>query len=114
METLTVLIPNTDQPSHLKNFRPISLCNMIYKVITKVLVNKLRSFLDELISPLLGSFILGRGTTDNIIIALEALNYMHKFKGNKGSLAFKVDLEKAYDNMSSYFLETISGDFGFP
>ena len=100
VETLIVLIPKTDQPTHLKEFSPISLCNVIYKVITKVLVNRLRPFLDELIGPLQGSFIPSRGTIDNIIVAQEAINYMHKYKGKKGCLAFKVDLEKAYDSVS--------------
>ena len=100
VETLIVLIPKTENPSHLKNFHPISLCNVIYKVITRLLVNRLRPFLDELVGPLQGIFILRRGIIDNIIVAQEALNYMHKFKGRKRSLAFKLDLEKAYDSVN--------------
>ena len=59
-ETLLVLIPKVDNPNHLKNFRPISLCNVIYKIITKVLVNCLRKFLPRIVSPLQGYFIPGR------------------------------------------------------
>ena len=114
VEVLIVLIPKMDQPSRLKEFRPISLCNVVYKVITKVLVNRLRPFLDELIGPLQGSFIPGRGTTDNIIIAQEVINYMHKYKGKTGCLAFKVDLEKAYDSLSWEFLDAAIRDFGLP
>ena len=51
-ETLTVLIPKEDQPSIMKDFRPISLCNVIYKFITKVLVNRMRLFMPELFSPM--------------------------------------------------------------
>ena len=73
-ETLLVLIPKVDNPNHLKNFRPISLCNVIYKIITKVLVQCLRNLLPRIVSPLQGSFILGRGTADNIIVAQEVIH----------------------------------------
>ena len=114
VETLIVLIPKGEQPVHLKNFRPISLCNVIYKVITKVLVNRLRPFLDELVGPLQGSFIPGRGTTDNVVVAQEVLHYMHKTKIKKGVVAFKIDLEKAYDRVNWNFLQETLVDFGFP
>ena len=58
-ETLLVLIPKVDNPNHLKNFRPISLCNVIYKIITKVLVQRLWNLLPRIVSPLQGSFIPG-------------------------------------------------------
>ena len=51
-ETLTVLILKEDQPSRMKDFTPISLCNVIYKFITKVLVNRMRLFMPELFSPM--------------------------------------------------------------
>ena len=57
-ETLIVLIPKESNPQRLKNFIPISLCNVIFKVITKDLVSRLRSFLVDLISPLQSSFIV--------------------------------------------------------
>lgn len=68
-EILIVLIPKVDQPRYLKEFRPISLCNVVYKVITKVVVQRLRPFLDDLVGPLQSSFIPGRSTTDNVILA---------------------------------------------
>jgi hypothetical protein len=113
-ETLLVLIPKETQPQRLKNFRPISLCNVIFKVVTKVLVNRLRPFLDDLISPLQGSFIPGRGTTDNAILAQEVVHHMHHSKSKKGSIVFKIDLEKAYDRLNWKFLEITLIDFGIP
>ena len=77
VETIIVLIPKLDNPAHLKNFGPISLCNVIYKIITKVMVNRLRPFLDEIVGPLQGSIILGRGTIDNIVVTQEVMNFMH-------------------------------------
>lgn len=99
VETLLVLIPKVDQPNHLKNFRPISLCNMIYKIVTKVIVDRIRPLLHHIISPLQGSFIPGCGTTNNIILAQEMLHWMHKSKQKKGVVAFKIDFEKAYDRI---------------
>nr|AFK46250.1 unknown [Lotus japonicus] len=87
LDILLVLIPKVDNPSHLNELRPISLCNVAYKVITKVLVNRLRPLLSELVGPLQGSFILGRGMGDNIILAHEVMHtiYNHKKRGRFGS-----------------------------
>ncbi|XP_015958565.1 uncharacterized protein LOC107482544 [Arachis duranensis] len=112
-DTFIVLIPKVEAPSYLKDFRPISLCNVIYKIITKVLVNRFRPFLSEIIGPLQGGFIPGIGTMENIIIAQEIMHFMRKTKSKKGSMAFKIDLEKAYDRVDWRFLETSLIKFGF-
>ena len=103
-ETLVVLIPKVDAPTSIKQFRPISLCKVIYKIITKVLVNRIRPLLDSIIGPLQGSFVLCRGTTENALIAQEIMHYMNHSKSKKGSLAVKLDLEKAYDRVEWDFL----------
>ena len=100
VETLIVLIPKGEQPVILHDFHPISLCNVVYKVITKVLVNRLRPYLQNIISPLQNSYILGRCAIDNMIVAQEVLHYMHKTKIKKGVVAFKIDLEKTYDRVN--------------
>lgn len=51
-DTLVVPIPKVDVPTTFKEFRPISLCNVTYKLMTKVLVNRLRPFLNDLVGPL--------------------------------------------------------------
>ncbi|XP_019457635.1 PREDICTED: uncharacterized protein LOC109358024 [Lupinus angustifolius] len=114
VEILIVLIPKVTTPTTLKDFRPISLCNVVYKIITKVLVKRLRPFLDELVGPLQSSFIPGRGTSDNIVLAQEVMHHLHKSKAKKGVMAFKVDLEKAYDRVNWDFLEHTLLQFGFP
>ena len=68
VETLVTLIPKGENPTHLKSFKPISLCNVANKVISKVLFNKLHPFLKELVGPLQSSFIPNWSAYDNAII----------------------------------------------
>ena len=95
-----VLILKVDHPESLSQFRPISLCNVRYKIITKVVANRLKIIMPKLIGPMQSSFVLGRHITDNIIIAQEALHSMRNKKGKVGWMAIKVDLEKAYDRLN--------------
>ncbi|KAK2378521.1 hypothetical protein QL285_066416 [Trifolium repens] len=113
-ETLLVLIPKVDCPKNFREFRPISLCNTVYKLITKVLVNRLRPMLDSIIGPFQSSFLPGRGTCDNAIVLQEIIHSMHKSKKKKGDVAYKIDLEKAYDNVNWSYLKNCLLDFGFP
>lgn len=69
LETLIVLIPKVESPTMVKEFRPISLCNVTYKVITKVMVNRIRPYLNSLIGPMQSNFLPGRGTMDNAFLA---------------------------------------------
>nr|TKR79420.1 hypothetical protein D5086_0000272600 [Populus alba] len=82
VETLVVLILESERPTTFKQFRPISLCNVIYKLITKVLVNRLRPFLDDLIGPLQSNFIPGHSTSNNALIAQKVImHFMYKTRG---------------------------------
>lgn len=107
-------IPKIDEPVTLRDFRPISLCNVLLKLISKVLVRKIRPFLDDLIGPLQSSFIPNRGPADNALITQELVHYMHKKKGKGCSLMFKIDFEKAYDRVDWNFLQLTLSEFGFP
>jgi len=102
---LVIVCPKVDNPVRLKEYHPINLCNMACKIITKVLVNRLRPFLYDLVGPLQGSFIPGRGTKDNIMLAQEMLHSIHKNKSKKVCVAIKIDLEKAYDRVHWDFLQ---------
>ena len=68
-ETLLVLIPKVENPEMLKEFRPISLCNVIYKIIIKVIAIRLKKFMDSLIGPNQCSFIPEKHSSYNFIIA---------------------------------------------
>ena len=67
-KTNIVLIPKKQGPESISNFRPISLCNSVYKIISKILVGRLRPFLDQLVSPCQTAFVPGRRGVDNAII----------------------------------------------
>lgn len=70
--------------------------------------------LDNLIGPFQSSFLPGRGTTDNAIVLQEIVHAMKKSKKKKGEVAYKIDLEKAYDHIDWTFLRNTLSDFGFP
>ena len=95
-ETYITLIPKIPHPQLASQFRPISLCNVCYKLITKVIVQRLKNILPELVAPTQTSFVLGRQIGDNIVIMQEILHTMRKMKGKTGWMAIKIDLEKAY------------------
>ena len=105
-DTLIVLIPKEERPTNLKQFHPISLCNVVYKPTTKVLVNKPRPYLNYLIGPLQSSFIPGRSSTDNVVVAQEVMHYMHHSKSKRGTLTAKIDIEKAYNRVNWDFLQS--------
>ena len=68
-KTLITLIPKCQFLESLANYRPISLCNSIYKIISKILVARIRPLLGNLISPIQTAFVPGRKGVDNVIIA---------------------------------------------
>lgn len=69
-----VLTPKCQSPKGINNLRPISLCNTTYKIITKLIVMKLRPFLDQIISPLQSTFVHGKRGMDNMIIVQELVH----------------------------------------
>ena len=103
-QTRIVLIPKIQGPETLGSYRPISLCNTTYKIVTKIIVARLRPFLGNLISPLQSAFVPGRKGVDNAIIVQELVHTISKKKGKVGFMAIKIDLEKAYDKLEWSFI----------
>ncbi|XP_031120628.1 uncharacterized protein LOC116023758 [Ipomoea triloba] len=108
------LIPKKEVLETAADFRPITLLNVAFKVISKVLVNRLRPIMQNLIGPHQNSFLPGRSTMDNVILTQEVVHTMSSKKGKKGFMIVKVDLHKAYDSVSWSFLEDTLVRFRFP
>lgn len=113
-DALVVLIAKVGKPEQMTHFRPISLCNVLFKTITKVLILRMKKVISKLIGPAQSSFIPGRLSTDTIVLVQEAVHSMRRKKGRKGWMLLKLDLEKAYDRIRCDFLEDTLKAARFP
>jgi len=102
--TFVTLIPKKPKPTAMTDFRPISLFSVIYKLVTKVITNRLKRILPNIVSDSQSAFIPGRLITDNIIAAFELFHAMKGDNNKHGSMAIKLDMAKAFDRVEWPFL----------
>lgn len=113
-ETNIVLMPKKKIPTGMGDLRPIALHNVSYKLISKVLANRMKPMLDLIISPNQSAFIPGQLITDNIMVLFEVLHYLKRKRvGKEGYMVVKLDMSKAYDRIEWNFVEAVMGNMGF-
>ena len=109
-----ILIPKNNDLKHMSDYRPISLGNVISKIISKVLANCLKLVLPMVISDAQSVFVPNHFITDNIIVAYELLHRMrNRRRGRMGQMAVKLDISKAYNKVEWEFLRQIMLKLGF-
>jgi len=109
-----VLIPQIKEPKRVSDYRSISLCNVVFRITSKVTANRLKKILPFIISDTQSAFVHGRLITDNVLVTFEAMHRINQKRSRKkGEMAQKLDMSKAYDRVKWVCPEKIMEKLGF-
>ncbi|KAM1790105.1 hypothetical protein ACFX12_034201 [Malus domestica] len=112
--TNLVLIPKVKCPKNMSQYRPIALCNVIYKILAKVFINRLKLVMPNVICENQSAFVAGKQIQDNILVVHEIIHsLLHQKKDYQGGMAIKLDMAKAYDRVEWKFLLAMMAKLGF-
>lgn len=111
--TILALIPKKIPAQTMKDYRPISCCNLIYKVISKILANRLKAILPDAIEPNQCAFVKGRLLLENVLLATELVNGYH-LPNTSDRSTIKLDISKAFDTVKWGFITSVLQAMGLP
>ncbi|XP_074300865.1 uncharacterized protein LOC141632198 [Silene latifolia] len=112
--THIILIPKVEKPELISQYPPINLCNVIYRLASKCLANRLKLVISSIVSESQQAFVPSRLMSDGCLITKEIMHYLNKTKkGSASYAALKLDMHKAFDRVSWPFLIAIMKKFGF-
>ncbi|XP_019258688.1 PREDICTED: uncharacterized protein LOC109236903 [Nicotiana attenuata] len=111
--TVITIIPKSNHAETAVDFRPIACCNTVYKVMSKMLCNRLQTILPDIISENQSAFVAGRTIMQNILICQDLVR-LYKRKATTKSCLIKIDLKKAYDSIEWEFVEEMLHALNFP
>ena len=99
-KTYITLIPKVKRARKAKDFRPISLYNILYKLMAKVIANRIKGILPDIVDKAQSAFVGGRLITNNIIIAFEAFHWLGRARESEEKLmVIKLDVSKTFDRV---------------
>lgn len=102
--TFVFLIPRIASPKRITEFFPISLCNVVYKIGSKMIANCMKPFLDNIISLTQSALVPRRLITDNVLVAFEVNHFLKcRTRGKTQYMALKLHVSKAFDRMEWIF-----------